>query len=406
MPETGNIDVIATLIVKYLQDQLGNDEKEQLKQWINSSADRKAKFEELTNGEYVLRELRFWREAGLKESAIWREVEKRLIPQPVHKMGRSYWMYIAAVLFVLAGIGAGLLWFTKPEGKKQSPSIVQIKPASDVQPGGFKAKLTLADGSTIILDSATGQVVQQGNTKILNKDGRLTYSSSSKGGANSTVAFNILSTAKGEIYSLTLGDGSHVWLNSASSIRYPVMFMGNERKVAITGEVYFEVAHNAQKPFIVIANGIETQVLGTKFNINAYSDEKTIKTTLLEGKIKVSIGPAKREQSAILKPGEQAEAMTATIKVNNNIDLEEVMAWKNGLFVFNEAPLDVVMRQIARWYDVDVSYGFDNRKQPINVTGQISRFANASKVLDMLAATGWLHFTIDGKKITVLENKH
>jgi transmembrane sensor len=398
MPEAGNIDVIANLIVSYLQNELDNEGKEQLQQWIDSSPDRKEWFDKISDPDYLIRELQLWQNAGVGEQELWTKVQQRLNSQP-YRTGRLYWMRIAAVLFLLAGIAAGVLWFTRNDNKKTLPVIVQTKPA-DVQPGGFKAKLTLADGSTIILDSvAVGKLTSQGNATIINKGGALHYSSSTGAGRGEAV-FNTLSTNKGEIYSLTLSDGSRVWLNSASSIRYPVAFSGDERKVEITGEAYFEVAHDAQKPFKVMANGIETQVLGTKFNINAYSDEKVIKTTLLVGKVKVSTDV--KGETVVLKPGEQAVLEPhSPLTTHHSPDLDEVMAWKNGLFIFNEAPLDVVMRQISRWYDVEVSYGFDNRQKPINVTGQISRFSNARKVLDMLAATGWLQFKIEGKKIVV-----
>jgi ferric-dicitrate binding protein FerR (iron transport regulator) len=196
--------------------------------------------------------------------------------------------------------------------------------------------------------------------------------------------------------SVTLADGSRVWLNAGSSIKYPVAFISKERKVEITGEAYFEVAHNASKPFIVTKGETSITVLGTHFNVNTYDDEDALRITLLEGSVAV-----KRESSNVkLKPGEQAvlSATSHSLLTTGSVDTDAVMAWKNGFFQFNNTPIDVIMRQVEKWYDVDVVYN-GSIKQTFN--GKIPRTVNASDLFKILESTGWVHFKIEGKKVMV-----
>ena len=258
-----------------------------------------------------------------------------------------------------------------------------------------KAILTLSDGSTIILDDAkNGQVAQQGGTQIAKlANGQLVYNALD--GKPAEVVFNTLTTPRGGQFKLTLPDGSEVWLNASSSIKYPTAFIGNERKVEISGEAYFEIVHNAAKPFKVSVNGMEVKVLGTHFNINAYNDEASVKTTLLEG----SISLTKADAATTLKPGQQAQLGNGgNIKVIDNVDIDQVVAWKNGYFSFNRADLQTVMRQIARWYDVDISY--EGKIPERQFGGKIDRNSNASEVLKILEESK-VHFRIEEKKIIV-----
>jgi ferric-dicitrate binding protein FerR (iron transport regulator) len=197
-----------------------------------------------------------------------------------------------------------------------------------------------------------------------------------------------------------LADGTKVWLNAASSVRFPVAFTGKERKVEITGEAYFEVAKDKTKPFRVKANSSEIEVLGTHFNVNAYDDEASIKTTLLEGKVKISVPVSGRKSSyKSLFPGEQAEiSKDGKIKVKGHADTEEAVAWMNGHFQFKSADIKTVLRQIARWYDVEIEY---RGNIDLHFTGQLTRNENVSKVLNELMLTGEVHFKIDGRKIIV-----
>jgi ferric-dicitrate binding protein FerR (iron transport regulator) len=199
---------------------------------------------------------------------------------------------------------------------------------------------------------------------------------------------------------MTLSDGSRVWLNAGSSITYPVAFVGNERKVQINGEGYFEVAHNADKPFVVSKGDVSVTVLGTHFNVNAYDDESDVRVTLLEGSVEVKskVGSGK---SKVIKPGEQAKVISnGQLTISKDVDLDEVMAWKNQQFIFERLDLASIMRQLSRWYDIEVNY---EGKMPSNkFSGIISRTRNISAVLEMLKGTGDLQFKVDGKIVTVL----
>ena len=267
----------------------------------------------------------------------------------------------------------------------------------DVAPGGNRAVLTLANGSQIILDSAAnGNLAQQGNTKIVKLDsGQLAYNSLNE--RSDDVLYNTISTPRGGQYQIVLADGSKVWLNAASSLKFPTAFTGKERKVELTGEGYFEVAKNARMPFRVAVTGMTVEVLGTHFNINAYIDESTIKTTLLEGSVKV----AKSDRQLVIKPGQQAELTpNAEFIIHNSIDVDEVMAWKNGLFNFNKADIKEIMRQAARWYDVDVVY--EGNISGEKYIGKVARNTNLSEMMKILELNG-VKYRIDGRKITVMQ---
>jgi len=323
---------------------------------------------------------------------------------PTHYLRRNRWWLAAAAIFLLLGTGT-LLWLNRP-AMAPKPAVVKATPANpvknDVQPGGNKALLTLGNGATIVLDSAhTGALTQQGNTQVVKlNDGQLSYNQEGKTGADPLVTYNTLSTPRGGQYQLVLPDGSIVWLNAASSIRFPTAFTGIERSVAITGEAYFEVKRDPGKPFTVkTSNGTAVQVLGTHFNVNAYDDEEAIKATLLEGSVKIT----KDAAIAIIKPGEQASVSQlshASQKIPvQTVDLEEVMAWKNGAFQFNGSTIETVMRQISRWYNVEVEYKGNIR---LHFVGTISRNVNISQVLEMLEKAGGIKTTLKGNKVIVM----
>lgn len=332
----------------------------------------------------------------IMERTVFQQNEKGKVISIVSKN----WYKVAAVASVILLLFVGMYFFKPARSKEIAKNIAPVKPLkNDVAPGGNKAILTLADGSTIVLDSLeNGSVAQQGNSKIIKlNDGKLAYEVA-RGGKQKTqkVAYNTVSTPRGGQYQLTLSDGSQVWLNAASSITFPTAFTGNKREVSITGEAYFEVAHNALMPFDVKVGNIKVKVLGTHFNVNAYDDEDAIKTTLLQGSVKVSKG----NEDILIVPGEQARVNKASAKitVKKNIDLEEVVAWKNGLFQFDQAGIKTIMRQIARWYDIDVEFedGLPDKKYD----GKIYRNVNASQVLKILEEGG-IHFKIENKKVIV-----
>ncbi|MEO7313606.1 MAG: FecR domain-containing protein [Ginsengibacter sp.] len=308
------------------------------------------------------------------------KISRKVTPFYQHKWFRAS---AAAVVFVLLSSTAFLLF-------RQNKEIVlvqnQTKTADvkDIAPGNNNAILTLNDGTTILLDSvANGNLAQQGNSNVSKVNDQITYQEGSSNSLNSVPVYNTITTANSNQYRLTLSDGTKVWLNAASSIRFPSSFPGKERKVEITGEVYFEVAKNAQKRFKVLipnraGKSREIEVLGTHFNVNAYDNEPEIKTTLLEGSVRIS----QENRVEILSPGQQAQMTSEGIKIKKNADLEQVMAWKNGYFLFNNTDLHTLMRQVARWYNVDVSFGGTANTE--GFSGKISRDVPLSDLLKAL----------------------
>ncbi|HEY1009446.1 MAG TPA: FecR domain-containing protein [Daejeonella sp.] len=311
-----------------------------------------------------------------REKEIWLGTLKKA-GLPDERGGIWLYVKIASAAVILLFVGFGGYFFTV----KNEPVVQRAVKVTDALPGGKKAVLTLSDGSRIILDDiSNGTLAKQGNITI-NKtsDGQLIYDASGAAGEkNFEGTYNTISTPRGGEYQVILPDGSKVWLNSASSIRFPTMFSGGQRDVTLTGEAYFEVARNPARPFNVSANNMKVSVLGTHFNLMAYEDEASVKATLLEGSIRVSSGTS----SALVKPGEQAHISAKNISVSQ-ADLEEAMAWKNGYFYFKNTDIKSVMRQLSRWYDVEVEYGGD---LPATVfSGKMYRNVNASKLLDILS---------------------
>ena len=326
-------------------------------------------------------------EAGKEQQFVVQE--KRVIKRRMR--------YLVAAALVAGVLVTGYLLLLNRGQDPVDKKIISVKTKTieDIPaPSGNNAVLTLATGETIILDSVSaGQVAVQGNTRITKTaDGKIIY----KGNGSGEMQYNILTVPRGsQIASITLSDGTKAWLNSASALKYPVVFTGNERKVEITGEVYFEVAHNASMPFRVQKGDVLINVLGTHFNVNAYDDETAVEVTLLEGAVRINSGTV----SGLLRPGQQAK-VSSGIQIGDDTDLEEVMAWKNGKFQFGEAAdINTIMRQVSRWYDVDVVY-----KGAVtgHIGGTISRYENASKVLDMLEMTGAIRFQIEGRKVIVV----
>lgn len=309
----------------------------------------------------------------------------------------GWWISIAASVLLLA---AASVFFHLKE-KKTKPLIAHNQKKhliNDVAPGGNKALLTLADGSKIVLnDARNGSLGNQGLTTLNKaKNDELIYQASATPAKDAPVVYNTVSTPKGGEFQLVLSDGSRVWLNAASSITFPTVFSTNERRVTITGEVYFEVAKNKQLPFRVVAGKQTVEVLGTHFDINAYTDESNIRTTLIEGSVKVSSGT----QSTILKPDQQSNISTIgsdQISVKT-VDTDNVLAWKNGSFDFEREELQAIMRQVARWYNVDVKY--EGKVPQKSFTGSISRNVNLSELLNMLKYAG-INFKIDGQTVMV-----
>lgn len=301
------------------------------------------------------------------------------------------WKKIAVAASVLLVIGLGTLFLFQKDYK--APMTVTSKITHDKEPGKTGAILTLSNGSKIVLDSVgNGLLANQNNTAVSKKNGGVVYTS----GADAQAVYNTMTTPRARQYNLELSDGTKVWLNASSSITFPTSFTANERKVTITGEVYFEVAKDKTRPFRVSVNEMVVNVLGTHFNVNAYEDEATVNTTLLEGSVLIT----EKSKKILLKPGQQAEKQNSgAIVVNNNVNLDEVMGWKNGVFYFENASLQMVLRQLSRWYDVDVI--FDKGVPSRTFEGEIQRNLQLSQVLKILEKNK-VHFKIDGKILRVM----
>lgn len=327
--------------------------------------------------------------AGILEadSAVVVPIQRRTI----HRS----WMRVAAAVLIVVFAG-GFFYLTRSNQHKEPTNVAKIEKAAPILPGSDKAILTMSDGRTIELDNIkNGAFTEAGNAKIQKQGALLIYNLAGAANNGARVEYNTLSTPRGGQYQVVLNDGTKVWLNAASSLRFPTMFTGKEREVELTGEAYFEVAKNKSMPFHVKVNGMQVNVLGTHFNINAYSEEPAMKTSLLEGSVQVVNGSFTNK----LKPGEQGIVTHKNSSIDVRIaDMDAVMAWKNGLFEFQGADIATIMRQLSRWYDVDIV--FAGTAPSRRFEGKISRNAQLADVLKILELSN-IKFTVEGKKIIV-----
>lgn len=390
-----NSERLSVLINKYLNNTASPEEEQELSAWYQSSNQQEVHWP-VENEE----------EAAAVKARLLNKLQQAIHPAAAVKTipfyRRTGLQVAAAVLVVLATAA----WFlvNRMEQPSTNQPIVVKQPV--IVPGGNKAVLTLADGSTIILDSAQNTTLaKQGNTKIIKlNNGQLAYRDATNT-MEATTLYNTISTPKGGQYEIILPDGSHVWLNAASALRFPAAFTDKERSVELSGEAYFEVTKNPNQPFRVHLSSSTgegpdgvVEVLGTHFNINNYHDETSSKTTLLEGKVKVSRAGSGNPESQILLPGQQAAISSAAIKVQK-VDAEESIAWKNGIFNFNNADIKTVMRQIARWYDVEVVY--EGNVSVEKFEGEIPRSSTLNEVFKILELSA-VHFKIEGRKVIVM----
>jgi len=448
------ISRISDLIIKHLKEELTADEYHELQDWIHNSPENLALFHQLTDPSSLEEALQEMHELQLsirkkidermkeymQEGTADRQTddlwtadrlyvgteegkEGKLIYLPgTRRSHKKIWLYTAAasILVLFAG---GYFWMTRPP----HPALAEHPVATaknDIAPGGDKAILTLANGSTIVLESAAnGSLAMQGNSRVSKDKNLLAYTAakntssgnnSSGGPIPSSIVYNTLTTPRAGQFRLILPDGSKVWLNNASSLRYPTSFSGKSREVALSGEAYFEVAKDAAKPFTVKLANLVVDVLGTSFNIMAYGDDPVVKTTLLTGKVSVSATGAASPSSgatgkgvlsasagrqSVLSPGDQAVvSQEGSWKILKGVDTEEAIAWQRGYFHFTHENIVDVLRQLARWYDVELEitipvpdYTFD---------GEIGRDLSLSSILRHLEKKD-LHFQIDGKKLIV-----
>ncbi|MFA4867834.1 MAG: FecR domain-containing protein [Pedobacter sp.] len=333
---------------------------------------------------------------GNRSEEIYAEV--LATPREVLRV-RRLWPKIAAAAAVLLVLGAGLFYYNKKDGMKPGSEMAVVQ---DVAPGGNRAFLTLADGRKIALtDAASGELAMQGGIRVSkNADGELVYEV--KGNDNALVEdvmlTNTVETPRGGQYQVKLPDGTRVWLNAASKLVYPVNFKNiKKREVVLSGEGYFEVARDKSRPFVVRSGDQSVQVLGTHFNISAYGDEDAVKTTLLEGSVRVSALVGVKGEK-VLSPGEQSVLRAGKLLVDE-VDVQEAAAWKNGIFIFEGETVGSIMRKLSRWYDVEVVY--EDNLADKTFSGSMGRYETISQVLHVIEMTDLVHFKIEGRRVIV-----
>jgi ferric-dicitrate binding protein FerR (iron transport regulator) len=379
------------LIGRYLNDACSKEELDELLTEVEKNSDRDILLEEFH---------KYWNNSGevaARDETVWEEQFDKMM-EHIHRMQlrpvllRRRWQ-IAAAILILVG-GAALWLLNKPVRQNEELPNNSLSEERSIQPGGNKAILILANGTIIGLDSVqNGVLASQGNTKVLKTgNGQLAYNAAIKG--SDKVLYNTVVTPRGGQYEIVLPDDTKVWLNAGSSLKFPTMFTGKERQVELRGEGYFEVAKDEKMPFKVKVNNMEVEVLGTKFNVMAYDDEKTINTTLLEGSVSVSA----KNNDVLLKQGQQAALNRVSGQMMVVKATADAVAWKDGLFRFNDTDLKTIMRQIARWYDVEVSYQGDIPGRTF--TGTMPRTVSLSHVLEVLTLSN-VHFKVIGRKIVV-----
>jgi transmembrane sensor len=405
------VNRITSLIEKFLEEQLLPEEEKELNEWLAEDEQNRLFFQQITDKSILREKLKIYQSTN--SESIWQKTMQKIDGgklvnlYPEKKVYRIPYTKIAAAAAVILLISAGTWYYFGQPVQKQTAKTENnnnnnntVSPVSNlIVPGSTKAILTLADGSTVDLNGVqNGALTKQGLTQVTKTDGRLTYNRepNTDGPQNSQNVYNTVTTPKGGEYQITLPDGSKVWLNAASSLRFPIAFAGNERIVELTGEAYFEVNHQNQKvtttstqkntktPFIVkittpSGNLNEVEVLGTHFNVMAYAEENAVKTTLVEGKVKVTSG----NSIQTIKPGEQAKLKDGGITVKN-VDASEVISWTKGYIPVGGPDLDYTMRQIGRWYDVNIIY--KGKKPETSFEGKLSRTVSIKNVIELLKA--------------------
>jgi transmembrane sensor len=389
-------DILAKAVC---EEPLDAAEQARLDQWLAKEENRK-KFEQYKNEDFQKEQLKVLFDVNVAQR---KELDAHTIRNRTGAVWirRAWIQWAAAAIFLLAVVS--YLWVNKqaPGGSGvEAPKTATVAPQNDVAPGSTRAVLTLSDGRKIVLDTAAqGQLATQGSTVIRSQDGQLVYKPGA--GKAGEMLYNTLTTSKGETYTIVLSDGSTVTLNSGSSIRYPIVFAADQRNVTITGEAYFDITHLKNQPFIVSnpSNGIDIQVLGTQFDANTYENEQA-KVTLIKGSVVVSYQkPQTGKQTKLLKPGQQAlVAEAGNLALADEVNLDEVLAWKNGLFYFKRADISTVMRQLERWYNIEVVYEGEKPTQLFG--GELQRSFKLSQVIKALEYTG-VKFRIEGRKLYV-----
>lgn len=404
------VEKILSLINKYRDLTLSQEEKSELQRWVAESEENRSLFTELTDQAALADKLKVY--AQVNSQAIWEKTLQQIDPAtkvvPLYPAQRARWKYATAAAVVLGLSVAGWLYFkpavNQPVVEKQPAGETKEEIATDIS----KVTLTLTDGKKVILDNPNDQQkITQGNVVISRANGQISYNGANEANGQDPIAvgskvlYNTVSTPKGGQYQVILPDGSIVWLNAASSLRFPIAFAGGERNVSLTGEAFFEVAHMTNKPFkVAVEDGSTVEVLGTRFNINAYTDDALVKTTLLQGSVKLTTKAAAQQ---LLKPG-QAVLVNKSGKVEGvkevGIDITKAVPWRVG-YISLEGDIKTVMQEIGRWYNLKIEYA--GKIPTKSLKGQISRGYTIKDVLTILQDQGIaLKFDEKGQKIVLI----
>ncbi|QDH81101.1 DUF4974 domain-containing protein [Echinicola soli] len=396
MNEQEYIHIYSQLILKSFKGTLSAVERDRLERWLSHSQENRAFYDRITQEQLLEEEMAFF--SSIDSTGAFGKLKQHLPSSTkTENPGKKRWGRYAAVAAILAvlifgwGIYGGWLPDMKPANQRTLAS-------AEIGPGTDKAILVLPDGEEIMLDrAAEGTLKQDVGLTVAKRLNQVVFNVQ-KDFAVSDADMNRIFVPKGGKYQVVLADGTKVWLNSSSSLEFPSNFTGQSRMVTLRGEGYFEVAHNPEVPFIVQANDTEIKVLGTHFNINTYDNEPLTRTTLLEGSVKVSLG----EHSKVISPGEQV--LSDSGLPVKKIDMQQVVAWKDGLFMFKRTRLDDILRQLERWYAIKVS--FDGEIPEKHFSGTISMDTNLSKVLGMLEMSGAIDFELNNGTVYVKNITH
>jgi len=380
-----NKAALTRLTEKYIAGTASGEERLELESWYNEQLAQN-KLQQDTGFDEAEQEI-----TGEK---IWNNINLQIDAKEQTKPKRSFYRWAVAAS-IIAVLGFGAYWLSGRISDKNTNKVAAL-----IKPGGNKAFLTLANGTKIDLDEAVnGTIASQEGIKITKTaDGQLVYAIVENTSGKQASGYNTISTPAGGQYQVTLPDGTKVWLNALSSLKYPTAFNGKYRNVMLTGEGYFEVAKNKNKPFKLTTAKQEISVLGTHFNVSAYADEPEIKTTLVEGGVAVkNFSPM---ATGVLKPGQQAVFHGTGFEINQ-VDVEEYIAWKNGFFVFNNEGIKEAMQKLARWYDVEIEY--DGNFDGIYFGGSFSKHNNLQETLKILESTDKFKFKIEGRRIKIIK---
>jgi ferric-dicitrate binding protein FerR (iron transport regulator) len=392
---------IAELISKFLTGDLSPDELIKLEAWASENERHAKIWKRLTDPDYIEKRLLYLKDSD--PAVDWERLRTEISGRrPVFRMFLASSMKYAAILLPILLLCGFWLYFARHRTEELSSGNTAGLANVHILPRGNVAKLVLGNGRTVALnDSLEESITEKDGTQVRNHGGSLSYVASAKAGGSDAL-YNTLLIPRGGTYQLTLSDGTKIWLNAASSLRYPIRFTGNERKVYLLGEAYFEVAKDQRHPFIVVAGKTRITVLGTKFDVNSYSDNPRQKITLAEGSVRVKSADSREAgKGVLLQPGYEA-----LIKSNENdivvkkADVELALAWQRGMFIFNGETLGNLMRELSRWYNVNVVYD-DGVDTLFHFTGRIKRRENITAILRLLELTGMVKFDVKGYQVEV-----